>query len=317
MEPTIAALGGSSPGRVLRRYLLATRPKFLTASVLPVLLGTAVGFMNSGRFHGTAFILALAAVILVHAGTNVLNDVCDEKSGNDAINEGRIYPFTGGSRFIQNGVLDITRMTRWAIVLLVVGVVSGLLLAWIKGAMVVGFGMLGLALGILYSAPPVRLSGRGLGEAAVAVGFGMLPVMGAAWLQSGALSEQAFIISLPVSLWIAAVLVINEVPDREADGRSGRRTLVVLFGPGGARALYLALQFGALLAAAWAALAGMLPAWALAVPALIAVAGIRAAGAIVEPGKDASRLRKGIEMTLMFHAAGTMWLSVAVVAMNW
>ena len=317
MEPTIAALGGNSPAQVFKRYFLATRPKFLTASVLPVLFGTAVGFSASGAFDGLAFILALAGIVFVHAGTNVVNDVCDENAGNDSINEERIYPFTGGSRFIQNGVLDVSQMSRWAWVLLALGAVSGLLLALAKGLMVIGFGLAGLALGILYSAPPIRLSGRGLGEAAVAVGFGILPVMGAAWLQTGTLSELAFVLSLPISLWIAAVLLINEVPDRAADAGSGCNTLVVIFGLGGARLIYLAMQFGALAAAGWAVYQAMLPIWALAVPALVALGSLKASGGITDPGEDSANLRKGIEMTLMFHAVGTISLIIAVVVMGW
>lgn len=317
MEPTVAALGGNSSARVFKRYFLATRPKFLTASILPVLYGTAIGFGASGAFDGLAFVLALAATVLVHAGANVINDVCDENTGNDGINEDRIYPFTGGSRFIQNGVLDVQQMSRWAWVLLAVGAFSGLMLAWAKGFEAIGFGLIGLSLGILYSAPPIRLSGRGFGEAAVAVGFGALPVAGAAWLQSGTVSETALLLSIPVSLWIAAVLLINEVPDRAADGGSGRKTLVVLFGLGGTRLIYLGLQFGAAVAAGWVAYVSMLPIWAPIVPVLTALASIKASAGITQPGAESADLRKGIEMTLMFHAVGTISLIVAVVVMNW
>lgn len=315
MEPTIATLGGNSPAQVFKRYFLAIRPKFLTASVLPVLFGTAIGFSSSGAFDALAFALALTAIIFMHAGTNVINDVCDENVGNDSINEERIYPYTGGSRFIQNGVLNTSQMSGWAWVLLTLGAVSGLSLAWAKGIMVIGFGLVGLALGVLYSAPPIRLCGRGLGEAAVALGFGVLPVMGATWLQTGALSERALILSLPVSLWIAAVLLINEVPDRAADARSGSSTLVVMFGPSGARLIYLVMQFSALAATGGAVYQGMVPIWALAVSALVALGGLKASGGIANPGEDSINLRKGIEMTLMFHAVGTISLTVAVLVM--
>ncbi len=312
MEPSIAALGGRSPGRVIKRYLLATRPKFLTASVLPVLLGTAAGFALVGSVDAEVFLLALAATVFVHAGANVINDVYDEATGNDGINEGRIYPFTGGSRFIQNGVLSVEQMTRWALLLLAMGAVAGVGLAIVKGMMVIGFGLIGIGLGVLYSAPPVRLSGRGLGEAAVGIAFGVLPVMGAAWLQSGALTTELFILSLPVGLWVTSILVINEVPDMEADGKSGRRTLIVQLGKGGGRLLYIALQIAALAATAGAVYVGVLPVWAVIVPALIAGGAFIAGGGIAEPGEDAVQLRKGIEMTLASHAVGTLWLVVAI-----
>ncbi|MBT6094029.1 MAG: prenyltransferase [Rhodospirillaceae bacterium] len=312
MEPSIAALGGRSPGRVIKRYLLATRPKFLTASVLPVLLGTAAGFAMTGSVNAEVFVLALAATVFVHAGANVINDVFDETTGNDGINEGRIYPFTGGSRFIQNGVLDVGQMTRWALLLLAMGAVAGIGLAAVKGLMVIGFGLVGIGLGVLYSAPPVRLSGRGLGEVAVGIAFGVLPVMGAAWLQSGALTIGLFLLSLPVGLWVTSILVINEVPDIDADGQSGRRTLIVQLGTQGGRLLYIALQLAALAATVAAAYVGMVPLWAAIVPALIAGGAFVAGGGIVDPGEDAVRLRKSIEMTLASHAIGTLWLVIAV-----
>ena len=312
MEPTVEALGGNSAVQISKRYFLATRPKFLTASVLPVLLGTAIGIGASGTYDGLVFFLAVAATALVHAGANVINDVCDENAGNDAINEDRIYPFSGGSRFIQNKILSVRQMSRWAWTLMAAGAVLGLLLAWVKGPVVIGLGLAGLALGILYSDPPLRLSGRGLGEVVVAIAFGVLPVVGAAWLQSGLFLTEALILSVPVSLWITAVLLINEVPDRTADSASDRKTLVVLFGTGGARFIYLGLQFGAVGATAWAVHGGMLPLWALAVPVLVALGSLKAAAGITNPGDGAANLRGGIVMTLMFHAVGTLSLIAAV-----
>ena len=145
-EPSTVALGGSGPLQVARRMFLATRPKFFTASVLPVFLGTAWGYKTAGSFNSTSFILAIMATILIHAATNVLNDVYDELTGNDGPNEGRIYPYTGGSRFIQNGIMDVGQMRRWGFALLVVGILTGLLLANLSGVAVIGFGLAGVAL---------------------------------------------------------------------------------------------------------------------------------------------------------------------------
>ena len=200
---------------------------FFTASVAPVVIGTAVGAKRAGILDGTALALALTSVICVHASVNVFNDVFDAMSGADQANAARIHPFTGGSRFIQNGVMNGGEMATFAFVLLGVGSLLGAVLFALKSAAVLLFGAIGIALGILYSLPPVQLAGRGLGELAVAIGFGALPVMGGAWLQSGALSLQALLLSLPLGCWIAAVLIANEVPDAAADAAAGKRTLVV------------------------------------------------------------------------------------------
>ena len=148
------------------------------------------------------------------------------------------------------------------------------LLAVLRGPGVIWLGCAGLGLGLLYSLPGVQLSARGLGEATVAIGFGALPVLGSVWLQTGSVDLGAVLLCLPVSAWAAAILIINEVPDIEADRRAQKRTLVVRWGVGGARRLYGGLAVIALAASAAAIAQRALPRW-YALPAL-AFAGLRA-----------------------------------------
>jgi 1,4-dihydroxy-2-naphthoate polyprenyltransferase len=312
-EPSIAVLGGSSPMQIAGRYLLATRPKFFTASVLPMLVGSAWGWAEGNAFDTTAFILGLLATVFVHSAANVLNDVFDGLNGNDDNNQGHIFPYTGGSRFIQNGVLNIQQMTRWGILLLVLGIAAGLALTLYKGPMIIVFGLIGIALGVLYSAPPLHLSAHGLGEAAVGVAFGTLPVVGATWLQTGDISTSALILSLPISMWVAAVLVINEVPDAKADSSVERKTLVVRFGPNGARWMYIALHVLAFSGFVLATTSGLLPVWSLSFPALMVIGAFKASRSIVVDFENRIEdLQKGIEITLGLHMLGCLWLLVLV-----
>ncbi len=307
MEPSVAVLGGHSPGRIAKRLFWATRPMFFAASVLPVAVGTVVGARIAGTADWTAFALALASVVGVHASVNVFNDVFDCKNDADAANPARVHPFTGGSRFIQNGVMTPGEMTVLAFALLLAGGAFGAWLFALKGAGVLLFGAVGVALGILYSLPPVALSGRGLGEAAVALGLGVLPVVGGAWLQCGILAGQALLLSLPLACWIAAVLIANEIPDAAADRAAGKRTLAVRFGPRGTQILYGAVQGAAVLFIAGGVVQGRLPAWGLAVPALLLVLAGRAAA---EMGKSREGLIGAIKLTLAIHAGGGVWLGV-------
>ncbi len=307
MEPSVVALGGKSPGRIAKRLFWATRPMFFAASVLPVAVGTIVGVRIAGTADWAAFALALASVVCVHASANVFNDVFDFKNGADAANAARVHPFTGGSRFIQNGVMTPGEMAILAYALLLVGGALGAGLFALKGAGVLVFGAAGVALGLLYSMPPVALSGRGLGEAAVALGFGVLPLVGGAWLQCGALAGQAVTLSLPLGCWIAAVLIANEIPDVAADRAAGKRTLAVRFGPRGAQILYGAVQGTAFLLLAGGVLQGRLPAWGLAGPVLLLVLAARAA---MDIGKGREGLIGAIKLTLAIHAGGGVWLGV-------
>ncbi|HEY5808270.1 MAG TPA: 1,4-dihydroxy-2-naphthoate octaprenyltransferase, partial [Povalibacter sp.] len=243
VEPSAALLRGDSPATHARRLWLATRPAFLTASVLPVLVGTAWGYRISGKFAAVSFVLALLATVFVHAASNVLNDVGDDIGGTDNANDERIFPYTGGSRFIQNGVMSAGEMKSWGVTLLLLALAPGAGLLWLHGPQVLIFGAVGIALGVLYSVPKVQLSAHGLGETAVALAFGVLPVVGAAWLQSGVISTGSLAISIPVALWVAAILLINEVTDIRADAAAGKRTLVVRLGVAVTRRVYAGLQF--------------------------------------------------------------------------
>ncbi|MGL6223780.1 MAG: 1,4-dihydroxy-2-naphthoate octaprenyltransferase, partial [Steroidobacteraceae bacterium] len=238
LEPRYEDLAGDGLSRKARRLFLATRPKFLTASILPVLVGTAWGATVAGGLEVGVALLALLATALVHCASNVINDVGDEITGTDRDNVDRIYPYTGGSRFIQNRIMSPGEMHRWAWMLFGIAAVLGLVLAVLKGPWVIALGIGGIAIAVLYSTPSVQLSGKGVGEAFLMVAFGVLPVCGAAWLQSSIIDLDSVLIALPVGIWVTLILLINEVPDRKADGANGKRTLVVRLGVDGARHLY-------------------------------------------------------------------------------
>jgi 1,4-dihydroxy-2-naphthoate octaprenyltransferase len=307
-----ATLAGPGLAAAARRAFLATRPPFFTASVLPVLVGTAWASTAYHCFDGLLLGLALAAMVLAHAAANVYNDVGDDLIGADSVNTDRIYPYTGGSRFIQAGLLSRTQMTRLALGLATSALLLGIMLALLRGFGVILFGVAGLGLGLLYSLPGAQLSARGIGEVAVAVGFGALPVLGATWLQTGRLDFGAALICLPVSAWAAAILIINEVPDVEPDRRAHKRTLVVRWGEGGARWIYGGLTAIGLAASVTAILHRALPLW-YALPALaLAGLGLRALSGISFKPSGRRRLKQSIELSLLTHILGCVTIIVAI-----
>ncbi|MGD8559563.1 MAG: prenyltransferase [Gammaproteobacteria bacterium] len=293
---------------LVKKYLLAVRPMFLTASLLPVLLGTAIGVQNADQFDVIAFILALFSVILAHAGVNVLNDVYDDLNGTDRDNETRIFPFTGGSRFIQDEILNNQQMRRWGQLLLVMSALLGVALIFHQGFMVLVFGLTGLLLGVTYSAPPLKLASRGLGESAVGIGFGVLPVVGAAWLQTSTFSWEALILSVPVSIWVVNILLVNEVPDRTADRNAGKNTLVVKFGLTFTAALYLLLSFVAVGTLAWAVWLNYLSPLIMIIPGTLLIPAAIASRAIMRWDNQAQLMEGAIKLTLTIHAINCLWL---------
>lgn len=310
-EPTLASLAGGSPGARTRRLLLATRPAFSVASIAPVIIGSAWGFRVAGHFDWSVALLALVATVCVHLASNVLNDVADDLSGTDRNNEERIFPYTGGSRFIQNGVMTASEMRLWGLTLLAVGAILGLALIELRGPAVLVFGLIGVALGVCYSLPRLQLAGRGVGEAAIAVAFGALPIAGAAWLQSGRVDWGVILLSIPVSLWAAAILLINEVPDQAADGLAGKATLVVRLGPAATRRVYVGLHVTACGAFLAAGALDLVPWWSALAALLLLPAAWKASRSIRE-SYDRSSLTRSIETTLRLHMAGSVLLLIAV-----
>lgn len=294
----------------LRSLFLATRPMFFPASAVPVVVGTAWGLRDAVALDAWALALALVGMFCLHAAANVINDVGDELNGADRLNEDRIAPFTGGSRFIQNGTLSVRDMLGWGMALLAAALVLGLVLIYGKGQMVLYLGLLGAGLAVAYSLPPLQLASRGLGELAVAVAFGV-PVAASAWLQQGQFSRESVLAAAAVGCWTAAILVVNEVPDRRADAAAGKRTLVVRLGATGAQWLYLGLNAAALAAQAMLLLGAGLPPWTLVVPGL----GMAVAVAVtprLRGGRQA--LLGAIRATLSIHLLGGIWLALCGLA---
>mgnify|MGYP000190910911 CR=1 FL=1 len=248
------------------RAFLATRPAFLMASALPVVLGAAAA-RGEGALDTFLLLAVLLGAVLIHGGINSLNDYHDALTGADAVNEDRIHPFTGGSRFIQNEVLRPQAMARLGRGLLVAGAAIGVYLAIRTGPGLLALGLGGLVLGWAYSARPLQLMARGWGEPAVFVGFGGLIPLGADWVLRGTLEPAVLAAGVPFGLLVMDLLFVNEFPDRRADSTAGKRHWVVRLGPHRARWIYGIVALGAYLWVLVAVVRGALP-----VPALVALA---------------------------------------------
>jgi 1,4-dihydroxy-2-naphthoate octaprenyltransferase len=206
-------------------FVNVTRLPFLTAAAVPVVLGTAVAWVD-GSFNFAVFGLVLLGTLSFHVAANVANDYFDHTAGADEANL-TPTPFAGGARLIQRGLLSPAQTRNLSLGFYAIGSAIGLILVWWRGWEIIYFGLAGILVGFLYSSPPLRLSDRGVGEVAVGLGFGPIIVVGAYWAQTLQWSWEAVYVSLPVAILIAAVVFINEFPDRPWDAKAGKRTLVV------------------------------------------------------------------------------------------
>jgi 1,4-dihydroxy-2-naphthoate polyprenyltransferase len=128
-------------------------------------------------------------------------------------------------------------------------------------------GVVGMLVSFGYTAPPFRLVYRGLGEVAVALGFGPLMLLGAYVVQTGGpISTEAVVLSIPVAILVALILYVNEIPDRRSDARAGKRTLPVRLARETVINIYLVAALAAFVVVAGGVVAGILP-----IPSLLAL----------------------------------------------
>lgn len=213
-----------------RSYFLAMRPMVLTASAAPVIVGSSLGLAVTGEFSFGLFALALGGIVCIQAGANMANDYYDHLSGNDWANK-TPTPFSGGSRLIQNGDMSPRAMLAEAIVFLAAGAGCGVvILVLTRSVFIFALGLIGLSGAFFYSARPVKLCYRGLGEITIAFLFGILPVAGAYYLQAGRLDWHFLAPGVIVGLLIFLIILVNEFPDLGADASAGKKTLVVKSG---------------------------------------------------------------------------------------
>ncbi|MDR2000087.1 MAG: prenyltransferase [Zoogloeaceae bacterium] len=228
-EPTLAAL----PNPFLR-YFAATRPAFLSVTFAGVLLGLASSAHAGITLDPLTATVTLFFALVTHAGANVINDYYDGLSGCDAANTSRVFPFTGGSRFIQNNVISQRAIGLFGYSLLATVIPAGLWLTVVSAPGLIWIGLAGLLAGWAYSAPPFKLQSRQLGEFGITAGW-LLIVVGADVVQRHSFDFAPVAAGLGFALLVANVLYINQFPDIAADARAGKRTVVVHMGPDGAR----------------------------------------------------------------------------------
>jgi 1,4-dihydroxy-2-naphthoate polyprenyltransferase len=290
MEPSAEALANP-----VKRYVLATRPAFLTIAFAGCLLGFATALESA--FSWPLALLTLFLAVATQAGVNVFNDYYDHLNGTDAANVDRLFPFTGGSRFIQNGVMSPRQMLVYALALFGAVIAGGLWLIATRGIGLFWIGLAGLLIGWAYSAPPLKLNSRGLGEICVAAGF-LLIVAGADFVQRGAVSATPWLIGLPYALLVTNILYVNQFPDRNADLLAGKRHWVARLEPGVAARGYWLILTLAVAALIWLVASAHLPALAL-ISLLAALPAVKAGQVLSAHAAEPAKLIPAVQMTIL------------------
>ena len=214
-------------------WFLASRPKTLLASVVPVIIGTSIAAYDK-KFQPLAALIALICSLLIQIGTNFVNDLYDFLSGADT--EERKGPV----RVLASGLITIKEMRTAIILTFSVTFILGLYLVYLGGWIILLIGILSIMAGYAYTAGPFPLAYNGLGDIFVFIFFGLVATVGTHFVQALQFSYLALLASIPVGALITNILVVNNYRDIKEDMSAGKKTLAVIFGERFTRIQYVA-----------------------------------------------------------------------------
>lgn len=224
-------------------WWLAIRPKTLSISVAPVLVGTALAWGEQQGVSWLPMLAALLAAMLIQAGTNLHNDAADFERGADDSNR------LGPPRVTAQGWMSAAAVRRGAALCFVLAFLLGIYLVWVGGWPILVLGLASIGAGLAYTGGPWPIAYSALGELFVFLFFGLAAVLGSYYLQTFSLSVPALIAAMAIGLFAAAVLLVNNYRDLDNDRRAGKRTLAVRIGRSAAR-----IEYGLLLLSPFALL---------------------------------------------------------------
>lgn len=286
-------------------------PKITLASMSSILLGAAAAVHNGTDAWGWLLLVVLAIFALEWA-KNASGEIFDFASGADqAVTEANRSPYSGGKRVLVDGLLTVRE--TWTIAITGYGlcVAAGLIIVFGRELSVLWLGLAGVALAFFYHAPPLKLSYRGWGEAAVFVAYGPLICAGTYLVMTRSLPTWVVLLGLPLGVLIAAFLWINEFPDYRADASAGKRTLVVRLGRVTAARVFAGLIVAAFVLL-FVSLAFGVPSGALG-GLIAAIPAIGAVSTLLTAPEDMQRIVPAQGKTLMTFVAYAVGASVGLI----
>lgn len=285
-------------------WLKTGRPMTLTATVSPLLVGTALAGYQ-GTFRPLTFLLTFFSCLFLQIGTNYFNEYFDYRYGLDHAGS------LGAMTVIFRNELAAAQVLGGGIACFILAALLGIVLAFLLGPAILFFGLAGMLIAYFYSARPFKFASRGLGDILVYLAMGFLMTWGAYYVQLQCWSWTAFFASVPVGFLVTAILNMNNVRDYQDDLAVNKRTLPVRFGLKFGQRYHAALVLGAYIATTIFSLAGLLPLASLAVWLTFPLAFVNVRAVITATERKAFIV--GIKRTSQLHLAFGVIFTLAIV----
>lgn len=246
---------------LLKNWFLSARPWSFTMTLISISVGAALAAI-AGPISWPLFLLTAIGAVLMHAGTNLVNDYYDTKFGVDTIDAetAKYRPHV-----IVHGLIPAGQVLAAGIMCFVIAAAIGLYLTVTCGMTVLYIGVIGVIAGLGYTAPPMKYKYVAMGELSVFLMWGPLMVEGAYFVQRRALSFDAFLVSIPFGVLVALVLFANNLRDIEQDRKQHIRTIAMALGLKSGIHAYLAFMVTAYVTTFVIAVTGVLTLWGLLV----------------------------------------------------
>ncbi len=289
----------------IRIWLLAARPATLPAALTGVVVGVGAALGAGGRLRADTALGCVAVALLLQVVANFANDLSDFRRGADT-------PQRSGPVRVAAAGLVTERQLEVAIGLTVgaAGVI-GVWLAIVGGPVLIGLGVLAVVAALAYTGGPLPYGYHGLGEVFVFVFFGLVAVVGTAYLQVLRLEPLFVAAAIPAGALITAILVVNNLRDIPTDRAAGKRTLAVMLGAKGTQVEYAVLLVAAFAVPVGLLIAGRSP-WTLAPLAALPLAWplLRTVRAFQEPRELNPVLKGTARLSLAFAVLFAAGLAV-------
>ena len=226
--------------KTLQAWIQLSRVPFHSVGVLPFFLGTLLAWKTHGLFNFQIFAISTAAVILIMLCTYYTGEYSDITEDRLSASLDRNI-FSGGSQAVIKDLVSFEHAKKASYVTCGLAVVAGLIIQFYfwTGPLTIPLGVVGMFSGLLYSGMPYRWVAKGVGEVAIGICYGWLPIATSFYLQTGEIAGIIHWMSLPVACTIFNVILINEFPDYAADIIVKKSNLVVRLGKEKASYLYI------------------------------------------------------------------------------